>query len=157
MGILNRFFEEKRKDDGIRRAGLEARKTEESVQTRPSQAAEPKTGENGQKEQTLDEKLSILIEKSLEVLKEHAPEGPFHVTFGISESQNEGRLIFRMLRPEDWQLQIGANRAGSNMLVSHFLCHGELQTVLEYLSKPGLKEELVRSIKTLSASVDEKI
>ena len=90
-------------------------------------------------------------------MKAHAPNGPFHVAFDIPESQNEGHLVFRLLRPNDWQLQIGANREGSDMLVSYFLCHGARETVLAYLSKPDLKEELVRSIRTLSESVDDRL
>ena len=43
------------------------------------------------------------------------------------------------------------------MLVSYFLCHGARETVLAYLSKPDLKEELVRSIRTLSESVDDRL
>ena len=115
-----------------------------------------KPTEDAKGELTAEERLFILIGRTIEVMKEHAPKEPYHVAFDIPESQNEGHLFFKLLRPGDWQLQIGANRAGTKMLVSYFLCHGDKETVLAYLSKDGLREELMRDIKELSASVDDK-
>lgn len=156
MGILNRIFGKKRrKNDSIRKTDLGAKRAEENAQV-PSPAAAPKTEESGQSAQTLDERISFMIERAVKIMKEKAPEGPCRVKFGIPGTQNEGHLIFRQLTQDDWQLQVGANRMGTDLLVSVFLCHGEQKKVLEYLTKPDLKEEVVGFIKRLSDSVDEK-
>ena len=158
MGILKRIFGKKPDQNGHnRKTSITAEEPQETAQAVSPNTMDAKGGADGQKERTPDERLSMVLEKTIEIMKAHAPNGPFHVAFDIPESQNEGHLVFRLLRPNDWQLQIGANREGSDMLVSYFLCHGDRETVLAYLSKPGLKEELVRSIKTLSESVDDRL
>ena len=48
-------------------------------------------------------------------------------------------------------------RVGTDMLVSHYLCHGDEEKVLGYLARPDLAEMLVRSVKQLSESVDDKM
>lgn len=158
MGILNRILGKKRKkNDYIQNTYGRTKEAGGSVQAPSPQRTAPKAESDVQEGGAADEKLASVIDKVIEVMKERAQDGPVHVVFGIPESQNKGHMFFRLLRPDDWQLQIGANRAGTNMMVSHFLCHGEKERVLDYLSKPDLKEELVCSIKTLSKSVDDKI
>ena len=153
MGLLNMIFGKKpeQKSDG-RGAGPEPTTGgvagERDVPQAAGSAAQP---------QTLDERISKVVGKVVEVMREHAPCGPFHVAFEIPASQNEGHFIFEQTRPGDWQLRIGAMRVGTDMLVSHYLCHGDEEKVLGYLARPDLAEMLVRSVKQLSGSVDDKM
>ena len=63
------------------------------------QRTAPKVESDVQEERAADEKLSFIIGKAIEVMKERAKDGSVHVVFGIPESQNKGHMFFRLLRP----------------------------------------------------------
>lgn len=131
-----------------------------------SSAPDKPDGEGGSPS---DEKLVLLVEKGIKMLRENWRENIqekghklFFVAFDVPETDHHEAILklekeTRIGREENWLLSVGVHQEGSSRLHSNFLCHGDgqegLDKVLAYLDRPELPMELVAAVKKLSHSV----
>lgn len=116
--------------------------------------------ERPEKHLSEDEKLALLVEKGVRLLRERVGEETYFVAFDVPGTGHEAHLKLSRESGNIWRLSIGVVRSGSSRLHSYFLCHGTGQEgkarALSYLERPEAGRELVDAVKELSRHVDQE-
>lgn len=122
---------------------------------------------NGRKEiMTKDEKMNILVPKASNLLAQRAerevPEnGKFtkiFVAFDVPDTQNEALISIEadQGQPKDMRrLSIGVHRMNSDRITSNYMLKGTKREILDYLKKAEVNSEFIKTVYSLSDSVDD--
>lgn len=106
-----------------------------------------------------DEKVTVasMVDLCLEYILERMNGEGAKISFQIPSTKNFALLSCKADRGDDyWIFIVSSFRAGTDMLLSHFLSSGSKEEVIAYMKDEKARKTIANSVNELSKKVDSK-